>query len=72
MKEAIKILKYHQKWRQGADIEMKYTPQEITKALDELLEQFEGQRKCPNCESVDYETMFQCNDCPTAFDETNS
>ena len=51
---------------------MKYTPQEITKALDELLEQFEGQRKCPNCESVDYETMFQCNDCPTAFDETNS
>ncbi len=41
MKEAIKILKYHQRWRQGADIDMLYTPRQITNALDTLLDGIE-------------------------------
>ncbi len=39
IKEAIKILKYHQKWRLGKIDEMIYQPREITRALDVLLKE---------------------------------
>jgi len=34
LKEAIEILTYHQKWRLGKVDEMKYTPKELTEAID--------------------------------------
>lgn len=39
-KKAIEILEHHQQWRLGNVQEMKYTPREITEALDVLLEEF--------------------------------
>lgn len=38
LKEAIKILKFHQKWRQGKENDMIYNPIQITQALDVLLD----------------------------------
>jgi len=38
LKRAIKILNYHQRWRRGADIEMRYEPKELTEAIDVCLE----------------------------------
>ena len=37
LKKAIKILDYHQQWRQGKTEVMFYTPKELTTALDEVL-----------------------------------
>jgi len=37
-KEALEILEYHQQYRQGTVDEMKYTPRQITEALDVLIE----------------------------------
>ena len=34
LKEAIEILTYHQKWRLGETDKMKYTPKELTEAID--------------------------------------
>lgn len=34
LKQAIKILKNHQKWRIGNTDKMKYTPKELTEAID--------------------------------------
>ena len=35
--KAIEILEYHQQWRRGDIDEMKYTPKELTEALDLVL-----------------------------------
>ena len=35
--EAIAILEYHQEWRKGEFFNLKYTPAEITKAIDVIL-----------------------------------
>lgn len=35
--EAFKILKYHQEWRIGVQEEMKYSPKQLTDALNVLL-----------------------------------
>ncbi len=37
LNEAIEILEYHQRWRLGKIDEMKYTPKQLTKALDVVL-----------------------------------
>ena len=37
IKQAIEILDYHQKWRLGKLDEMKYTPKELTKAFDVVI-----------------------------------
>jgi GH18 family chitinase len=37
LKKAIKILKYYNKWRTGKVEEIKYTPREITEAIDRVL-----------------------------------
>jgi hypothetical protein len=39
--EAIKVLKYHQQWRLGLVDDAKYTPKQITKAIDEVIEYLE-------------------------------
>ena len=36
--KALEILEYHQQYRQGKIDEMKYTPRQITEALDVLIE----------------------------------
>lgn len=36
--EAIKILTQHQQWRLGIDEEWKYTPKQITEAINIVLE----------------------------------
>jgi hypothetical protein len=36
--EATEILTYHQQWRLGNEDEMKYTPKELTQAIDVILE----------------------------------
>jgi len=36
--KALEILEYHQQYRQGLIDEMKYTPRQITEALDVLIE----------------------------------
>lgn len=38
LKTAIEILEYHQKWRLGQVDEMKYTPKQLTEALDVVLD----------------------------------
>jgi hypothetical protein len=37
LKKAIEILEYHNKWRTGKVEEVKYTPGEITEAIDRVL-----------------------------------
>lgn len=37
LKKAIKILKYYNKWRTGKVDEIKYTPREITRAINKVL-----------------------------------
>tara|TARA_R110002167_G_scaffold344170_1_gene553423 strand:+ start:426 stop:680 length:255 start_codon:yes stop_codon:yes gene_type:complete len=39
LKEAIKLLDYHQRWRQGIEEDFKYKPSQLTEALDIVLEQ---------------------------------
>ena len=39
LKDAIKVLDYHQRWRQGIEEDMKYKPLQLTEALDIVLEQ---------------------------------
>jgi len=39
LKDAIRLLHYHQRWRQGIEDDMKYTPSQLTTALDLVLEQ---------------------------------
>jgi hypothetical protein len=41
LKQAIKLLKYHQKWRRGADIVMP-SPRQIGEAIDVILEHFKN------------------------------
>jgi hypothetical protein len=36
--DAIEILTYHQQWRLGVQDDAKYTPRDITIAIDEILE----------------------------------
>jgi hypothetical protein len=36
--KALEILEYHQQWRLGKFDEMKYTPRQLTEALDVLIE----------------------------------
>lgn len=42
LKEAIEILSYHQKWRLGKVDEMKYSPKQLTEALDIALKLLNG------------------------------
>ncbi len=44
LNEAIEILEYHQRWRLGKIDEMKYTPKQLTKALDVVLSEFKTKR----------------------------
>jgi hypothetical protein len=37
LKKAIEILEYHQEWRLGKYDEMKYTPKELTKSINVVL-----------------------------------
>jgi hypothetical protein len=37
LKKAIKILKYHNKWRIGKHQEARYKPAQITEAIDRVL-----------------------------------
>jgi len=39
LQDAIKVLDYHQRWRQGIEEDMKYKPLQLTEALDIVLEQ---------------------------------
>jgi len=41
LNKALEILRYHQSWRVGNIDEMKYTPIELTEAIDTLLKQFD-------------------------------
>lgn len=47
--EALEILLYHQRWRLGEDIPMKYGPLEITAALDVAIETLKSVQ-CPHDE----------------------
>jgi hypothetical protein len=74
LKDAIKVLDYHQRWRQGIEDDMKYTPSQLTTALDLVLEQVKKiniddvSNCCPNCDSVDIEISKRCNECSAHFD----
>ncbi len=37
LKEAVEILKYHQRWRRGEVDDMKYSPTELGKAIDTII-----------------------------------
>lgn len=39
LETAIEILEHHQQWRLGKIDEMKYSPKELTQAIDELLKE---------------------------------
>lgn len=39
LSKAITILEYHQRWRLGELEEMKYTPKELTEAIEVLLKE---------------------------------
>lgn len=41
LNKALEILRYHQQWRVGKIDEMKYSPTQLTMAIDTLLKQFD-------------------------------
>jgi len=48
LKKAIEILRYHNRWRRGVVDEPKYTPTEIGKAIDKVVEYYiQGQIHTP-------------------------
>jgi oligoribonuclease (3'-5' exoribonuclease) len=68
--KALEILEYHQQYRQGVVDEMKYTPRQLTEALDVLIEFVKRNLPeksyctCPNSElEIDSQFAVYCHFC---------
>jgi len=62
LKDAIKVLDYHQRWRQGIEDDMKYTPSQLTTALDLVLEQVK---------KINIDDVRLCLGCDTKLESTS-
>tara|TARA_R110000751_G_scaffold85111_1_gene169982 strand:- start:366 stop:749 length:384 start_codon:yes stop_codon:yes gene_type:complete len=75
LKDAIKVLDYHQRWRQGIEEDMKYKPLQLTEALDIVLEQvkknIDDVSNCenPHCEDGTVNCVYKDKKDMTTFVE---
>lgn len=64
VRNAIKILKAHQKWRLGKDDDiMPYSPSKITESLDILLHVVDKKYRCNYCENDVNKPIILCENC---------
>tara|TARA_R110000787_G_scaffold245985_1_gene351783 strand:+ start:346 stop:582 length:237 start_codon:yes stop_codon:yes gene_type:complete len=71
LKHAIELLEYKQRWRQGMEDEMKYTPSQLTEALDIVIRiaksktegSFSKFNHCENEPCDSHKFLFCCVKC---------